>query len=105
MPHSLQSRWTPITFSTLRLLLFGLAVPLALVHLWLVTLSGGFLETFKRSQQILKQAFAPQSLMIYLLGTRVFVLVPYLLLIMKTPAQKASTEIACFVARIVLALV
>src|SRR5205085_8567052 len=94
LPHSLQSRWTPITFSTLRLLLFGLALPLALVHLWLVSLSGGFVETFKRSQQILKQAFAPQSLMIYLLGTPIFILAPSLLLITKTPAQKTSTDIA-----------
>src|SRR5205085_7905129 len=88
-----------------RLLLFGLALPLALVHLWLVSLSDGFVETFKRSQQIFRQAFAPQSLMIYLLGTPLFILIPYLLLIAKTPAQKASTEIAFFVARIVLALI
>lgn len=105
LPYSWQLlQRTSMIFSTLRLLLFGLALPLALVHLWLVSLSGGFIDTFKGTKKILAQAFAPQSVMIYLLGTPIFALVPYILIITKTPAQKASTEIALFAGRIVLAL-
>lgn len=99
------SRWTPVVFSALRLLLFGLALPLALVGLWLASLKNGFKEIFGRSRQIFSRAFEPQSVMIYLLGTPFFVLIPYFLLITKTPAQKASTEIGLFVGRIALALI
>jgi hypothetical protein len=92
--------WRVAIFSSLRYLSFGLLLPLATIHLWLATVRNGLWPAIRRIGTHLSRAFAPQSVLIYILGFLVFGLLPYFLLFKTTPTSKAWLEISLLVVRL-----
>jgi hypothetical protein len=106
-PRSLPSSggWRAVAFAALQLLLFYIAFPLVVIHLWIATMRAGLGATFARLGRILARAFAPQALFIYTIGVLVFGGIAYLLILVRTPAKGVWVEIGLLGARLVLAFV
>ncbi len=94
--------WKHAFVSSLRYLVFGLALPLAAIHLWLATVRDGLGGTIRKLVPHLGQAFAPQSVLIYIAGFFVFAMLPYFLLFRTTPSSHAWLEIGLLVARLII---
>ena len=97
--------WTEVTFTTLRFLLIGFIMPLAVIHLWIATVRQGLVSTIRGIGAPVLRAFAPDSLLIYMAGLLLFGVIPYLLLFKATPTGKAWLEFMLFVGRLVLVFV
>lgn len=93
--------WRVALLSTVRYLAFGLVLPLAAIHLWLATVHDGLASAIRRIGTLLAQAFAPQSVLIYVVGFLVFGVVPYFLLFKATPTNHAWLEVSLLTARLV----
>ena len=98
-------RWSSILLSSLRLLLLGVVLPLAAIHLWIAIAREGLIKTLKRALRILVRAFTPQSLLIYTIGLIIFGLMPYFLLFTRTPVNYAWAELSLLGIRLALAFV
>jgi hypothetical protein len=85
--------WKGAALSTLRYLALGLVLPLAAIHLWLATARDGLLAALKRIGQLVARAFAPQSVLIYVVGFLIFAVVPYFLLFRTTPNKHAWLDL------------
>jgi len=85
--------WKGAALSTVRYLALGLVLPLAAIHLWLATARDGLLTALKRIGQLIARAFAPQSVLIYVVGFLIFAVIPYFLLFRTTPNKHAWLEI------------
>jgi hypothetical protein len=96
-----------VLFAASRALIFGVFLPLVLIHLW-VAVAGQSLLTFargvqlKRGAQIVARAFAPGSLLIYAVGLIFFGLIPYALLFVHAVVPGTKREFLVFTVRIVL---
>ena len=107
------THWPTFLFSTLRCLLFGIALPLAVIQLWieignrdlLKLVRGGARSILSKLAGAMSRAFAPQSVLIYSLGLLVFAVVPYVLLFVHTPLKGARSEIGIFAGRLALVFV
>ena len=97
--------WPDVLFTTLRLLLVGLALPLMAMHLWLAIARDGLKATLRKSLRILARAFAPTSILIYGTGLLLFGLMPYFLVFTRTPVKNAWGELVIFGLRLALAFV
>ncbi len=97
--------WSNVLISSLRLLLLGVALPLAGVHLWLALARDGLIGTLKRTLRILARAFSASSILVYAVGLILFGLMPYFLIFTRTPIKSASAELALFGLRLALAFV
>ncbi len=86
-------RWSDVVFSSLRLLLLGVVLPLAAIHLWIAAAHEGFAATLKKSLRILARAFSARSILIYTIGFIGFGLMPYFLIFTRTPVSNAWAEI------------
>ena len=95
--------WQSVLITTLEYLLFWLILPLAAIHLWIATARDGLKQAFKRSARIIGRAFAPQSVVIYAIGFVFFAVVPYFLIVTKTPVNSAWLDAGLLVARLLLA--
>lgn len=104
-PPSPPINWRMAIFSSLRYLSFGLLLPLATIHLWLATIRDGLWPSIRRIATHLSRAFAPQSVLIYIIGFLIFGLVPYFLLFKSTPTSKAWLEISFLVTRLAVVFV
>jgi len=96
--------WQSVLITTLEYLLFCLVLPLAAIHLWIATARDGLKQTFKQSARIIGRAFAPQSVVIYAIGFLFFAVVPYFLIVTKTPVNSAWLDAGLLVARLLLAV-
>lgn len=96
--------WQSVAVTTIEYLLFCLAAPLAAIHLWLGAAREGLRQTLKRSPHILARAFAPRSVVIYVIGFVVFAVAPYFLIVTKTPVNNAWLDAGLLVARLLLAV-
>jgi hypothetical protein len=94
--------WKTASLSTLRYLAFGLVLPLAAIHLWLATVQEGLGPALKKLKTLLARTFAPQSILIYVVGFLVFAVVPYFLLFKTVSSKHAWLEIALMVARLAI---
>src|SRR5712691_287846 len=92
--------WRAAMLSSLRYLTFGLVLPLAAIHLWLATAREGLWQAIRKVKTRMSQAFAPQSVLIYIVGFLIFGIIPYLLLFRTTPTKHAWLEIFLLVARL-----
>jgi|GEM_PF-3140202 hypothetical protein len=100
--------WPTLMFSTLRWIVFGVLVPLFIIHLWIAT-TNPRRETrvrksfsfIKRIRQIFVRAFAPASVFTYTIGMLVVVVVPYALLFVHIPINGARTDFAVFIVRLI----
>lgn len=96
--------WQSVALTTLEYLMFFLILPLAAIHLWLVTAREGLNHAFKRSARILARAFAPQAVITYAIGFVFFAVVPYFLVVTRTPAGTAWLDAGLLVFRLLLAV-
>jgi hypothetical protein len=97
--------WQSVAVTTIEYLLFLLVLPLASIHLWIGVAREGLKSTFKRSLRVLARAFAPQSVVIYLIGFVIFAVIPYFLIVSKTPVNNAWLDVGLLLARLLLAAV
>jgi len=96
--------WQSVAITTIEYLLFCLVLPLGAIHLWIGTARDGLKQTFKRSPRTLARAFAPRSVVIYAIGFVFFAIVPYFLIVTKTPASSAWLDAGLLIARLLLAV-
>ncbi|HEY5073950.1 MAG TPA: hypothetical protein VII34_04585 [Pyrinomonadaceae bacterium] len=102
--------WPTVLFATVRLLILGVALPLATIQLWIevaardvrTSLDGGAKTVLQRIGNTLAGAFAFDSVLAYGLGLIVFVLVPYAILFVPISVKGNKTDFVVFVARLVL---
>jgi hypothetical protein len=98
-------RWSLLILSSLRFLVFGVALPLCAAHVWSATLRDGLPLALKRVHHHLARAFSTDTVLIYTVGLILFGLVPYFLLFTHTPASRPSVEFGLFTARLLLVFV
>jgi hypothetical protein len=97
--------WQSVAITTIEYLLFCLVLPLAAIHLWIGAARDGLKQTSKRSPRTLARAFAPQSVLIYAIGFVFFAVVPYFLIVPRTPVSSAWwLDAGLLVARLLLAV-
>jgi hypothetical protein len=110
-PATQALHWPSLIFTTLRFVLWGVAFPLATIHLW-IAVAGGELRTlfrdgaksfFKRIGSALARAFSSHSVLIYGLGLIIFFVLPYITLIPTFTISGNKTEFAVFGLRLLLA--
>ncbi len=99
--------WPTLLFATLRCFLFGIALPLATIHLWIEIAGRDLRATFgggaaKRFGNAFVRALAFDSVLTYVLGLIVFFLVPYAILFLPHQFKGNKTDFAFFVLRLVL---
>ncbi|HVS82934.1 MAG TPA: hypothetical protein VHE60_14490 [Pyrinomonadaceae bacterium] len=102
--------WPTLLFATKRFLLFGIALPLATIHLWIevarhdlkTLFVGGAKAILKRIGRVFARAFSSDSVLIYALGLIIFVAIPYALLFVPITIKGNTAEFAVFVLRLVL---
>jgi hypothetical protein len=96
--------WQAVAITTLEYLLFFLILPLAAIHLWIATAREGLKRAFKQSARILARAFSPQAVVIYAIGFLFFAVIPYFLVVTRTPAGTAWLDAGLLVVRLLLAV-
>jgi hypothetical protein len=102
--------WPSLIFATLRFVLWGVAFPLATIHLW-IAIAGGEFRTllakslFKRIASALARAFSADSVLIYGLGLIIFFVLPYVILVPTFRFNGNKTEFAFFAVRLLLSFV
>ncbi len=102
--------WPSVLFATARLLVLGVVLPLATIHLWIesvaqavrASFSGGVKPVFQRLGNALARAFQSDSVLTYALGLIVFVLVPYAILFVRIPIKGNKSEFAVLILRLLL---
>ncbi len=94
--------WSGIFFTTLRLLLVGILLPLLTIHAWLAVARHGIGATVKNFPSVLRAAFAPRAVTIFALGLLIFGALPYFLIFTRTPVGNAWAELIIFGARLSL---
>src|SRR5437762_6034583 len=107
------THWPTVWFATARALIFVIALPLAMIQLWvdvgrqnlLTFIRSGGRVVLKSLGQTLSRAFAPRSVLIYSLGLIVFALTPYVLLFVRAPLGGTWRELGVFSARLALVFV
>ena len=112
-PKPAPVHWPSLIFATLRFVLFGVALPLATIHLWIAVaggevrrlFAGGAASFLKRIGAAIARALSFDSVLIYGLGLIVFFVLPYIILIPTFTIKGNKTEFAVFVLRLVLAFV
>lgn len=95
--------WQSVIITTLEYLLFCLVLPLAAIHLWTQTARRGLAQALKDSPRTLARAFAPQAVITYAIGFVFFAVVPYFLIVTKTPSTSAWLDAGLLGARLALA--
>lgn len=94
--------WKAAALSTLRYLAFGLVLPLAAIHLWVATAREGLGTAIKKLKTLLAQTFAPQSILIYIVGFLIFAVIPYFLIFKTVSTKHAWLEISLLVLRLAI---
>ena len=103
--------WPTMLITTLRFVLFGVAFPLATIHLWIeasvcdlrASFSGGAKTIFGAIGRTLARAFSSEAVFVYGLGLILFVLGPYLFLFVPVHVKGTKTDFAVFILRLLLA--
>ena len=105
--------WPTMLITTLRFVLFGVAFPLATIHLWIeasvcdvrASFAGGAKTIFGSIGRALARAFSSEAVFIYGLGLILFVLGPYLFLFVPLHPKGTKTDFAVFILRLLLAFI
>jgi hypothetical protein len=104
-PAQAPLEWKAVAVTATEYLLFWFALPLVAVHLWIATTRDGLKMALKGVARTIASAFAPSSILIYVVGFSVFAVAPYFLVFTKTPAASAWVEVGVLGARLALAAV
>ncbi|MEO6392072.1 MAG: hypothetical protein ABIP75_09495 [Pyrinomonadaceae bacterium] len=94
-----------IGFTMLRVALFGIAVPLALIQLWVSIVADKFPRSFAAVRDGFTRAFAVRPVLTYIIGMLVSGGLAYLLFIAKIPLQQEAAQVASVTVRVALGLV
>jgi hypothetical protein len=102
-----------VLFATARLLILGIVLPLAAIHLWIEvtardvrsSFAGGARTVLQRVGNALARAFQFDSVLTYALGLIIFVLFPYAVLFLRIPVKGTKTDFAVFILQLLLAFV
>jgi hypothetical protein len=109
-PATAAIHWPSLIFGTLRFVLWGIAFPLAAIHLW-IAVAGGGLSTlfrpgaksfFKRIGSALATAFSSDSVLTYGLGLIIFFVLPYVTLVPTFTINGNKREFVVFGLRLLL---
>lgn len=95
-------RWAYVFYSALRLFLLGVILPLLAVHLWIAAARDGLGGALKL-HRVITRALSARSVFTYGVGMIVFALLPYFLIIKRTPATAGSLELTLLSVRLVAA--
>ncbi|MET0650682.1 MAG: hypothetical protein ABW208_29075 [Pyrinomonadaceae bacterium] len=93
-------RWQEALLSTSWLVLLGFVVPLTAAHLWLSAARVGLAATLKGLHRVLGRAFAPRSVLVYVVGLFLFGLMPYFVLFTRTGLTNGWAELTLFGVRL-----
>lgn len=112
-PKAPPTHWPTLLITTLRFVVFGVAFPLAAIHLWIeasacdvrASLAGGARNVFGTIGRALARAFSSESVLVYGLGLILFVLGPFLILLPRLTFTGTKTAFALFVVQVIVALV
>ena len=112
-PPKTQPHWPTLLITTLRFVLFGIAFPLATIHLWIeasacdvrASFAGGLKTIFGTIRRALARAFSSESVFAYGLGLVLFVLAPFLILVPRLTFSGTKTGYVAFVLQVVVAFV
>jgi hypothetical protein len=96
-------RWAYVFYSALRLLLIGIFLPLLAVHLWIAALRDGLGGALRKIHRVVARAFSARSVFTYGVGMIVFALLPYFLIIKRTPASAGWLELSFLSVRLLAA--
>ncbi|HEX6187774.1 MAG TPA: hypothetical protein VFZ40_06820 [Pyrinomonadaceae bacterium] len=111
-PKAPPTHWPTLLITTLRFVVFGVALPLATIHLWIeasvcdvrASFAGGARNVFGTMGRALTRAFSSESVFVYGLGLILFVLGPYLILIPRLTFRGTKTAFTLFVVQVIVAL-
>jgi hypothetical protein len=81
------------------------ALPLVAIHSWVAATRAGLGHFFKNIGRTAASALAPRSVLIYALGLIVFAVIPYFLIVPRTPAKNPWVDMTLLGVRLTLALV
>jgi hypothetical protein len=93
---------TLTTLTVIRYLLLGVVAPLITIQLWIATSTRGLRELRRGLRETIAGAFAPQAVLVFVLGFLVFAVAPYFLLTQTIPIQRGWLEVSVFTARVVV---
>ena len=110
-PKAPPTHWPSLLITTLRFVLFGVALPLATIHLWIeasvcdvrASFAGGAKTIFGTIGRALARAFSSESVFVYGLGLILFVLGPYLILLPRLTFTGTKTAFTLFVVQVIVA--
>jgi hypothetical protein len=110
-PKAPPTHWPTLLITTLRFVLFGVALPLATIHLWIeasvcdvrASFAGGAKTIFGTIGRALTRAFSSESVFVYGLGLILFVLGPYLILLPRLTFTGTKTAFTLFVVQVIVA--
>jgi hypothetical protein len=105
MPPTPPPHWTEVLMSAARLFVYGLALPLAAAQLWLSIAGEGLKATLRRFHRVLGAAYAPRSVLVYVVGAVFFAVMPYFVIFTRTPLKNGWLELLIFGLRLALAFV
>jgi hypothetical protein len=97
-------QWESVATASIQYLLLCLILPLSLIHLWIVTARDGLKPAIKGMVRALGRALAPSSVLIYVIGSVFFGVLPYFLLFSKTQASSTWLDIGLLSGRLLLAV-
>ncbi|MFL6227485.1 MAG: hypothetical protein ACJ741_01755 [Pyrinomonadaceae bacterium] len=86
--------WHYVFYSALRLFLLGFVLPLVAIHLWIVAARDGLKAVIVRLHRIIARALSARAIFTYAVGMIVFALLPYFLIIKRTPASAGTVELS-----------
>jgi hypothetical protein len=95
--------WQEILFASLRLLLFGMIIPLVGIHFWIALARSSFGTALKHTFGIIARALSARSILTYAIGMIFFGLMPYFLIFTRTSVKNGWLELIIFGARLALA--
>jgi hypothetical protein len=87
-------RWAYVFYSALRLFLLGILLPLVAIHLWIVAVRDGLKAVLVNHHRIIARALSARALFTYAVGMIIFALVPYFLIIKRTPSNTSWLELS-----------
>jgi hypothetical protein len=87
-------RWAYVFYSALRLFLLGILLPLVAIHLWIVAVRDGLKVALVKIHRVLARAFSARAVFTYAVGMIVFALLPYFLIIKRTPSNTSWLELS-----------
>ncbi len=98
-------RWVEVTINWGRIVMLYFVLPLIAIHCWLAAGREGLVSAFREFFRSIGRAFAPRSVLIYVLVIAVFGAIAYFLFFTRTQAKDEWMDLWLFGARLAAALV